>query len=235
MRPHFAKSIKIMRFFTSEKPLTNRLESGMLIAKEMIDMFKAVFFDFDGVLTTDKYGSVSIAKFLSGKTGLPADLIRKAYQKHNGGLLTGRIDHGQMWDTFCEDLGVQMPIEWLTEAAQATPLDRKMLDLVRNLREQGIITGMITDNPASRVEEIVEIHGLRELFDVICVSGVVGSRKDQPTIFTRTLEAVNLPAVDCIFIDNTASNLVVPAQLGMKTHFFDDEKRDMEALHRALI
>lgn len=230
MRPHFAKSIKFLHFFT----LTDHEKSAMLIAKEMIDMLKAAFFDFDGVLTTDKYGSVSIAKFLSGKTGLPADRIRKAYQKHNGGLLTGTIEHEQMWDAFCEDLGVQMPIEWLTEAAKATPLDGQMLHLVRELRSRGIMTGMITDNPASRVEEIVEIHNLRELFDVISVSGAIGSRKDQPAIFVRTLEVVNLPAPDCIFIDNTAANLLVPAQLGMKTHFFDDEIRDMESLKSAL-
>ena len=197
-------------------------------------MLKAAFFDFDGVLTTDKYGSVSIAKFLSGKTALPADFIRKAYQKHNAGLLTGAIEHGQMWDAFCDDLGIRMPFEWLTEAAKATPLDLQMLNLVRELRSRGMITGMITDNPASRVEEIAEIHRLRELFDVISVSGAIGSRKDQPTIFMRTLEAVNLPAPDCIFIDNTAANLIVPAQLGIKTHFFDDEIRDMESLRSAL-
>ena len=197
-------------------------------------MFKAVFFDFDGVLTTDKFGSVSIAKFFSKKTGVAADLVRTAYQKHNGGLLCGAIEHEQMWNAFCADLGMQMPFEWLTEAARETPLDPQMLNLVRALREKGIITGMITDNPASRVEEIVEIHNLRGLFDVISVSGAVGSRKDQPMIFERTLEAVNLPADDCIFIDNTASNLIVPAQMGMKTFFFDDEKRDMESLIRAL-
>lgn len=197
-------------------------------------MLKAVFFDFDGVLTTDKYGSVSISKSLAKRTGLPADLIRKAYQKHNGGLLRGEIEHGQMWDAFCAGLGVDMPIEWLTEASRETPLDAGMLALVRELRGKGMVTGMITDNPASRVDEILELHGLRGLFDVVSVSGAIGSRKDQPEIFRRTLEAVNLPPEVCLFIDNTAANLTVPASMGMKTFFFDDEVRNMDALRETL-
>ena len=223
-----------MHYFATQKAFDERTRICYAVTKELIAMFKAVFFDFDGVLTTDKYGSVSIAKFLAGKTGLPADRIRAAYQKHNGGLLRGAIDHGQMWDAFCTDLGVQMPISWLTEAAQATPLDPQMLGLVRELHDRGVITGMITDNPASRVEEIVQLHGLREWFDVISVSGAIGSRKDQPEIFEHALQSASLPAPDCIFIDNTAANLIIPAQLGMKTHFFDDEKRDMIALRNAL-
>ena len=197
-------------------------------------MFQAVFFDFDGVLTTDKYGSVSIAKFLSKKTGISADSIRKAYQKHGGGLLDGTITHEQMWDAFCAELGIRMPISWLTEAARETPLDERMLELVRELRRRGVITGMITDNPADRVAEIAEIHHLSELFDVISVSGAIGSRKNQSAIFERTLEAVNLSAAECIFIDNTAGNLIIPAQMGMHTLFFDDEKRDMDVLYNAL-
>jgi len=196
-------------------------------------MIKAVFFDFDGVLTTDKYGSVSIAKFLSGRTGIPADRIRRAYQAHNGGLLRGEIDHAQMWNAFCASLGTDIPFGWLTDAARETPLDPEMLDLVRELRSR-CKTGMITDNPVSRVNEIIEIHSLSGLFDVISVSGAVGSRKDQPAIFERTLKAVNLSAEECAFIDNTAANLIVPAQMGMKTIFFDDEIRDMAALRAAL-
>ena len=196
-------------------------------------MFKAVFFDFDGVLTTDKYGSVSIAKFLAQRTGLSADVIRKAYQAHNSGLLRGEIEHAQMWDAFCASLNVDMPIEWLTDAARETPLDSEMLALVQELRGH-CKTGMITDNPASRVEEIVEIHNLRGLFDVVSVSGAVGSRKNQPLIFEQTLKAVKLAPEECIFIDNTAANLIVPAAMGMKTFFFDDEIRDMAALRAAL-
>lgn len=198
-------------------------------------MLKAVFFDFDGVLTTDKYGSVSIAKSLARKTGLSADRIRAAYQRHNGGLLLGEIEHAQMWDAFCAELGVDMPLSWLTDAARETPLDHEMLALVRELCGRGTITGMITDNPASRIDEIVDMHNLRGLFDVISVSGAIGSRKDQPEIFERTLAEVNLPAADCAFIDNTAANLIVPSKMGMKTIFYDDEIRNMPALRKILI
>ena len=34
---------------------------------------------------------------------------------------------------------------------------------------------------------------------------------------------------ECVFIDNTAQNLIVPEQLGMKTILFDDSVRDISA------
>lgn len=196
-------------------------------------MLKAVLFDFDGVLTVDKTGSTSIAKFLSGKTNLPADRIRAAYQKHNGGLLRGEITQAQMWKPFCAELGCDMPIQWLTEADHATPLDTEMLALVRDLRPK-CRTGIITDNPAARVNEILDFFDLRGLFDAISISGEVGSRKDQPTIFERTLSALNLSAEECLFIDNTAKNLTVPGEMGFQTALFDDAQRDIAALRERL-
>lgn len=196
-------------------------------------MLQAVFFDFDGVLTTDKYGSVSVAKFLSGRTGLPYDRCRAAYGKFNAAMLRGEKTQREIWPDLCAELGVPEEPCLLDEASRAAPMDAQMLELVRELRGK-YKTGMITDNPADRVYAILDHFGLRGLFDAIAVSGEVGSRKDEPEIFRRALAALNLPAEDCVFIDNTAANLIVPGEMGMKTLFFDDEVRDMDKLRAEL-
>jgi len=41
-------------------------------------------------------------------------------------------------------------------------------------------------------------------------------------------------ASECVFIDNTEKNLVVPKQMGMATILFDDENRDFELFVRIL-
>jgi putative hydrolase of the HAD superfamily len=43
-----------------------------------------------------------------------------------------------------------------------------------------------------------------------------------------------LESGECVFIDNTAQNLVVPRQMGFRTVYFDDEKRDLAELHDVL-
>lgn len=53
-------------------------------------MIKAIFFDFDGVLTTDPTGSVSITNYLAAKAGISVEHIRKCYLPYNQQLLTGK-------------------------------------------------------------------------------------------------------------------------------------------------
>lgn len=196
-------------------------------------MLQAVLFDFDGVLTVDKYGSVSVGRFLSERTGIPLDRCRAAYGKFNAAMLRGEKTQREIWPGLCAELGIDPEPYLLDEASRATPMDERMLGLVRELRSKYQI-GIITDNPADRVHAALDHYGLRGLFDVLSISGEIGSRKDEPEIFLRTLAALNLPAEACAFIDNTAANLIVPAQMGMHTIFFDDEARDMDHLQTAL-
>ena len=90
---------------------------------------------------------------------------------------------------------------------------------------------MITDNKADRINTIVNNTLLKEFFDIIVISADVHSRKSERKIFEETLKLSSLKAEECVFIDNTASNLVVPAQMGFTTIYFDDDKRDLRDLY----
>lgn len=37
-----------------------------------------------------------------------------------------------------------------------------------------------------------------------------------------------MSACECVFIDNTEGNLVVPKQMGMSTIFYNDDNRDYD-------
>lgn len=196
-------------------------------------MIRAILFDFDGVLTVDKTGSHSVADFLHRKTGLGFELLRRAYGKYNARMLYGEISHRDMWPDFCADVGTALDPGLAEEAFRATPVNEEMLALVRELKEHYLI-GMVTDNPAERVEIAADHFGLRPLFDVISVSGQLHARKDQPLIFEKTFEALGVRPEECVFIDNTAGNLTIPGRMGVKTILFDDEKRDVEGLRKTI-
>lgn len=202
-------------------------------------MYRAVLFDLDGVLTTDRTGSESTVKSLSRHTGLPVETLLTAYRRHNREMLCGQLTHADIWPEMCAEVGRAIPFALLHTAFIETPMDGAMLDLARDMKAAGCLIGLVTDNKVDRIDAILDHHDLRGLFDVVTISARVGSGKRERASFDDALAKLNavagpVEARDCIFIDNTAHNLVVPAEIGFATYLFDDAKRDAEALRAAL-
>lgn len=197
-------------------------------------MIKAILFDFDGVLTVEKTGSISITKYLAEKTGVNIKQMTSCYRKYNHELLYGSLTHEDMWDDFCDDIGKKVDYQLLIESFWKTPLDEEMFSLVRRLKQQYRI-GMVTDNKCDRIHEILKYHQLEDVFDTVIVSAEYGIGKDSEQLFWKAVQALEVKPSQCIFVDNTARNLAAPEKMGMKTIFFDDEKRDVEAFERILL
>lgn len=188
---------------------------------------KGLFFDFDGVLTKEKYGSPTMVSYIADKTNLSFDIVDAAYGKYNKDLLLGNITHKDMWKPFCKSIGHDIPYEILVESFMNITLDERIIDFIKE-RHGDYFIGMITDNKADRIEEIVNNSELKTLFDSIIISSDVHSRKSDKRIFEEALRKSGLSANECVFIDNTLSNLTVPNEMGFKTVYFDDEIRDYE-------
>lgn len=60
------------------------------------------------------------------------------------------------------------------------------------------------------------------------ISGEAGYRKPDRKIYETLLEKTGWNAKDCIFIDNSAKNLVVAADLGMKTILFNRDNEEFD-------
>ena len=194
-------------------------------------MLKGIFFDFDGVITLEKQGTPPMIAYIAEATGLPAEAVEKAYRRHNRALLMGEVTHPDMWQQFCEELETDIDYEILTGAFLNITLDREVVGYIRELKDKYLI-GMITDNKADRIETILKEKGLEELFDVVVISAQVHSGKTEEKIFEEALKRSNLKPQECVFIDNSAQNLEVPGQMGFRTVYFDDEKRDLTELRR---
>ena len=192
-------------------------------------VIKAVLFDFDGVLTTDKTGSLTTARYLSERTGIALSQVQGAFRRFNEDLTLGKTTHLQIWDDICCDLGRRVSIDLLMEAFESTPMSEPMLRLAKGLRSSHSV-GIVTDNKKDRIDILKRLHGLPSVFDLIAVSAEVGIRKDDPRLFLGVLGYLGVRADECIFIDNMRENLVAPASLGIKTIHFDDDKQDFKAL-----
>lgn len=194
---------------------------------------KAVLFDFDGVLTTDKSGSLTTTRYLSKRTGIALPKVQSVFRKFNDDLTLGRTTHEQIWESVCNQLGRKLGIELLEEAFESTPMSPRMLGLARGLRSRYAV-GIVTDNKKDRIDHLKKLHDLPSVFDPIAVSAEVGAGKGDPKIFLEVLAKLGVGPGECIFIDNSRENLVAPGALGIKTIHFDDEKQDFTALLAAL-
>ena len=196
-------------------------------------MIKAVLFDFDGVLTIDKTGSTTITNYISNTCGIPLENVRSCYYKFNKQLLLGEITHQEIWKDFCQSLGQDIDYSILLDSFRSTRLDDKMIALVQKLKERYLI-GMVTDNKCDRISTILDYRGLNQCFDVVAISACLHSGKDSYSIFEYVLNTLNVSASECVFIDNTEKNLVVPKQMGMSTVFYNDDIRDFDLFIRDL-
>lgn len=191
-------------------------------------MIKAILFDFDGVLTIDKTGSASITAYIAQMSGLPLELVRQCYAPFNKGLLYDGVRYEEIWPDFCRSVGRKIDYQVLIDSFVHTPLDEHMIRLVRTLKKS-YLTGLITDNKADRINVILEKRQLIDCFDAVAVSANLRCGRDRPEIFEHAMQSLQVRPEECVFIDNTAQNLIVPERLGMKTILFDDSVRDISA------
>ncbi len=194
-------------------------------------MIKAIFFDFDGVLTTDPNGKTAIFRNLSEKLpDVDIDTIAKCYIPWNDDNKCGKVQWKDIHNEYCVSLGADVPFADMEFAWKTIHRNDQMFDLVVSLKQAGYTTGIITSNSAERIQLLTQAHRLDDMFDYIVASADVGSKKDKKEIFEYTLEIVELIPEECVFIDNHEGNLVVPTRMGFKTYFHDDKKNDMPAL-----
>jgi HAD superfamily hydrolase (TIGR01509 family) len=59
------------------------------------------------------------------------------------------------------------------------------------------------------------LEQLREIFDAIVISGEVGLRKPEPEIYRYTARKLDVPAEECVFIDDFSVNVEGAEAVGM--------------------
>ena len=75
---------------------------------------------------------------------------------------------------------------------------------------------------------------LRELFDVVIESSVVGVRKPDPRIYVLACDALGIEAQHVVFLDDLGVNLKPARALGMVTIKVESVSRALDELEKVL-
>lgn len=109
-----------------------------------------------------------------------------------------------------------------------------MIDLIREVRRDGIRTSLLTNNVKEWEVKWRSMMPIDELFETVVDSAFVGCRKPDPRIYNLTLERVGLDPEECIFIDDMKINIDAANELGLHGVHFRETAQVRAEVHDLL-
>lgn len=182
-------------------------------------MYKAVIFDFFGVIHRDPFNH-----------WLRQNGLERSGELHEASRLLDRgdISNEEFYERLSELSG--QPANTVRDVYDDINfIDDDMIGLIRSLKA-GYKTGLLSNSSIEYLGRIVSWHKLEPLFDVITVSAEVGLIKPDPKIFEHILERLRVSPDEAVFIDDNPHNAEAAARLGIKSFVYKDIAQLKEGL-----
>jgi putative hydrolase of the HAD superfamily len=204
-----------------------------------------VISDFGGVLTTPLVQSFAAVQ---DETGIPFEELAMAMariQEEDGRhplfeLETGRLTEAdflrKLGEALEPALGHRPELHRFSEIYfDALHPNEPMIDLMREVKEQGHRTALLTNNVREWEPLWRTMLPVDEIFEVVVDSGFVGCRKPDREIYELTLERLGgTDPKQCLFIDDTNVNCDAARELGMSAVHYRDYEQAIGEIRGAL-
>jgi putative hydrolase of the HAD superfamily len=208
-------------------------------------LITTVISDFGGVLTTPLVQSFAAVQ---DETGIPFEELAKAMariQEEDGRhplfeLETGRLTEAdflrKLGEALEPALGHRPELHRFSEIYfDALHPNEPMIDLMREVKEQGHRTALLTNNVREWEPLWRTMLPVDEIFEVVVDSGFVGCRKPDREIYELTLERLGgTDPRQCLFIDDTNVNCDAALELGMSAVHYRDYEQAIGEIRSAL-
>ena len=188
----------------------------------MIDI-RSLILDYGGVISysqkQDFYDKVY--KILDQK---PAKL-REVYYQFRHDFDSGKLSAEEYWIKIFDDLGVQydnINLQTLiTEDIQSwTIVNPAMNQFIIENRDKVHNLSIISNMPREFAVYLRDNYGLLKYFDEIIFSGEIGLIKPDQRIFEYTLEKRGILTNECLFVDDSKTNIAAAEKIGINTIHF---------------
>ena len=193
---------------------------------------RGLLVDFGGVLTTNVFSS--FAAFCRDE-GIDADVVRQLFRSDPEArdllerLETGELPEPDFEEAFGRRLGLP-PEGLIMRLFAGVQPDTAMIDAVRRAREQGVVTGLLSNSWGMATD----YDGLGDIFDARVISAQEGMRKPDPRIYPIAAGRMGLDPREIVFVDDLGFNLKPARELGMATVRHEDAGATIAELERLL-
>ena len=199
-------------------------------------MIRAVIFDLDGTLIdTEKYYRIfwpkALAAFGYHMTDEQALRLRSLGRPFAPALL-------KEW--FGEELDYyavrQKRKDMMEEYLDREGVQRKpgALELVRRLKELGIVTAIATASDLERTEKYLRLTGLEGYFDRLISATQVKEGKPAPDIYAYACEQLGLAPAECLAVEDSPNGVLSAYRAGCRTVMVPDQTEPDEELKKYL-
>ena len=203
-------------------------------------MFRAVLFDFGGVILTSPFDA--FARYERSR-GVDEGAIRRINATNPDTNAWARLERAEvdleafaeLFEAEARSLGYELSGHEVLACLRGE-IRPEMVRAIEVLREDFAI-GLLTNNFVSGNPEwssggsFAELH---DLFDVIVESSVVGCRKPEPAFYEYALDRLAIRADEAVFLDDLGVNLKPAAAMGMHTIKVTDAATALSELGRAV-
>ena len=198
---------------------------------------RAVFFDIGGVVVHDySYAYVTSAAQVFGTTAGP---FLDEMKKHIKALETGKSSSLEVWPKVARALGRKLRQErysglWRELLEGRIRVNQKVLSLCHDLKEkENLIVGALS-NVLDDQADILEEMGVYSDFYPKVLSCQVGLRKPDRRIYLMAAKQVGLKPQECLFVDDSPTNVKAAEKVGMQAHLYEDVELLIAFIEKAL-
>jgi putative hydrolase of the HAD superfamily len=179
----------------------------------------AVIFDYGEVLC-HKPTSEQTAR-LAGFFGVDLGRFPALWERNRGPFDRGDLTPKQYWSMLAEDAGVRISAEQLAEiteldVAMWSNVDPSMVAWADQIRSYGLKVGLLSNMHHEMVTYCRNHFAWLKNFDFVTFSAEVNLIKPDPAIYQHTLNGLNVPAAETLFLDDRAVNVQAARALGIR-------------------
>lgn len=189
-------------------------------------MTKAVLFDFDETLQDrtaafEKYMDTFFADFCPDISKEEAEKRKEEMRLTGNG---GYVDREKWYAALVESWGWKdapsstvLANHYDTKFGDHNVIFPNSIRLLKELKSQGYIVGVITNGPSILQNHKMDTSGLRPYCDIVVVSGDVGVHKPDPALFEYTADKLGLKTSECVYVgDHPVNDIQGALESGMK-------------------
>ena len=196
----------------------------------MADTIRALFFDFGGVFTDSPFHAVhDYGQELGLADHEITEIVFGSYE-NDGDHPWHRLERGEISlesaRQFILELGQRLDLNIdiydlfgrMASSNAGADSKRPLVDAVRELKADGYVTGIITNNVAEFGDGWRGLIPVDELFDFVVDSSSAGVRKPDPKIFHLALDQLtdDIDPGEVLFLDDYHANVEAAQAIGLQ-------------------